>query len=167
VCKAILKGDFEMYFRNHSQWQTPPCMMRGEEPTAVSPSQMQPQMQQQMQPEEEMPEYQLENMYPSSYYIIYPEVIRQCDMYDQNYGSMALPSQEEVARMAESITNNSAAQVETAMNQQMRDGEMRQLGFAGRGLLRDLVGVLLLRELFGRRHRPHRPRRRRPYYNGY
>lgn len=118
-----------------------------------------------MQPEADMMEYQLEEMYPRTYDIIYPEVVHQCDMFDKDSLSMDIPTREDIGRMTDSIVNAIEPQVEAALNSEMRGGEMRQLGFGGRGILRDLVGILLLRELFQRRHRPHRPRRRRPYYN--
>jgi hypothetical protein len=162
---------YPYYMRNMNQWQIPPCM-RGDQPSAVSPSQMpmqppvvsQSQMQMQMQPEADMPEYLLEDMYPRSYDIIYPEVVRQCDMFDKDSLGIDIPTREDINRMTDNITAAIEPQVEADMNSENGEGEMRQFGFAGRRLLRDLVGVLLLRELFQRRHRPHRPRRRFPYY---
>lgn len=130
-------------------------MMRNAGMEAMNPTQM--------QPEAEMPEYQLENMYPETYYIIYPEVARQCDMFDRDFGGMKLPTQEEIERMVDNISSKVEANVEATMEPGMKQDGMRQLGFAGRGLLRDLTRILLLREFFGRRHRPHRRRRHMGY----
>lgn len=131
--------------------QIPPCM-RNDGMEEINPGMM--------QLDTEMPEYQLEMMYPQSYDIIYPEVVRQCDMFDARNGSMNMPTQQEINSIADDITMRVQPEVEASMMPEMREGETRQLGFAGRGLLRDLAGILLVRELFQRRHRPHRPRRR-------
>jgi hypothetical protein len=168
VCKTILRGDFKMYNQqypfytpNFNQMQIPPCM-RNSEMMGMNPNMMgmNPNM---MEPEEEMPEYKLEMMYPKTYYIIYPEVVRHCDIFDNGCCSMNLPTHEEIERMVDNITFKVEVEVEAAVKPEMREDEMRQLGFGGRGLLRDLARVLLLREFFQRRHRPHRRRRHMGY----
>jgi hypothetical protein len=113
----------------------------------------------QMELEEMMPEYKLEMMYPKTYYIIYLEVVHHCDMYDRECYGMNIPTQEELERMIDNITVKVEVEVENSIEMDGRETENRQLGFFGRGLLRDFVGALLLREFFDRRHRPHRPRR--------
>lgn len=136
--------------------------MRNEEAAANSRQMQQSQMSpSEMDLEADMPEYQLEDMYPMTYDIIYPEVVNQADMFDRDSLSIDMPTREDIDRMTDSIVAATESQVEASMN----SGETRQLGFGGRGIFRDLVGILLLRELFQRRHRPHRPRRRRPQFH--
>jgi hypothetical protein len=111
-------------------------------------------------PESTMPEFQLSTMYPKTYNIIYPHVIKHCDMFDKSCCSMKIPTSEEIKQMAETISMQVEPEVEASIESGMREyevgqAETRQLGFAGRGLLRDFVGTLLLREFFERRHRPH------------
>jgi hypothetical protein len=172
LCEKLYKEILEMYNQqypfytpNYNQMQVPPCIQnayRGE----MSPSMMQPMqtmpmpvMPEQVLPESTMPEYQLENMYPDVYFIIYPEVVRHCDDFDRACCSMMLPTREEVERMVDNIAMKVEPEVEASMETGMPGDNTRQFGFAGRGLLRNLVGVLLLREFFDRRHRPHRRRR--------
>lgn len=178
---------YPFYIPNYNQMQVPPCMQnayRGEmgqgmmQPMQGMPMQQAMPMQQTMpipalveqtmpeltMPETTtlesmMPEYQLENMYPNVYFIIYPEVARHCDDFDRDCCGMRLPTREEIERMVDNITMKVQPEVEASMEPGMREDETRQLGFAGRGLLRNLAGILLLRELFDRRHRPHRRRR--------
>ncbi len=105
-----------------------------------------------------MPEQQLESMYPKVYIIIFPVVQRHCDMMDMQYGMMYVPTCEQLDSMTESIVKIVSQDVEMTITKGEREEE-RQLGLGGRRLLRDLVTILLLRELI---------RRRRPYgYAGY
>jgi hypothetical protein len=122
-----------------------------------------------MTPELTMPEYQLETMYPNTYDIIYPEVVHHCDMFDMEKGSMTLPTHEEIERMVDNVIIKVEVEVEAEIRSGMREAEIResetrQMGFEGRGLLRDLSRILFLREFFQRRHRPHRPRRPFPHH---
>jgi len=48
-----------------------------------------------------MPVQQLENMYPRTYYIVYPRVQHYCDMMDMNYGCFYCPTKEELDRMCD------------------------------------------------------------------
>jgi hypothetical protein len=112
-----------------------------------------------MELEEMMPEYKLERMYPKTYDIIYPEVMRQSDMYDKEHGNMTIPSRDEIERMVDNVVIKIEIEIENSMNMNNRETDNRQLGFWGGGLLRDFTAALLLRELFGRRHRPYRRRR--------
>jgi len=97
-----------------------------------------------------MPEKQLESMYPKVYIIINPVVQRHCDMIDMKYGMMHVPTCEQLDSMADSIVKIISPDVEVTITQGEREEE-RQLGFGGRRLLRDLVTILLLRELIQRR----------------
>ena len=127
-----------------------PCMH-----TMGIPSQMYPMM--------NMPEQQLEMMYPKIYFIIYPVVMQHCDMMDMSHGSMHNPTDEEMEAMTENIAVKVEADVDAAIKQDGGEGE-RQFGFGGRRLLRGLVGILLIRELLRRRRRPFFGY---PYYGGY
>lgn len=105
-----------------------------------------------------MPEKQLESMYPKVYITIFPVVQHHCDMMDMKYGMMHIPTCEQLDSMTESIVKIVVPDVEVIITQEEREGE-RQLEFGGRRLLRDLVTILLLRELI---------QRRSPYgYGGY
>ena len=120
-----------------------PCMMN----TMAMP--------QQYGPITTMIEQQLENMYPKTYHIVYPRVRHHCDMLDMNYGCNYCPTKEQVDDMCDRICKEVEKDVETSMKDDMKDDmegkENRQLGFGSRRLLRDLVGILLIRELIRRR----------------
>jgi hypothetical protein len=71
---------------------------------------------------------------------------------------MYIPTCEQLDSMTDSIVKIVSPDVEVTITQGGREEE-RQLGLGGRRLLRDLVTILLLRELI---------QRRRPYsYGGY
>ncbi|OPJ59111.1 hypothetical protein [Clostridium oryzae] len=106
--------------------------------------------------ESDTPEYQLGRMYPKLYIIVYPQVISQCDMFDKSCCCMRIPSNEEIEKMVTDICMNIEDEVKSTIKPAMREDESRQLGFGERGILGDLVRILILRELFDRRHRPHR-----------
>ena len=108
----------------------------------------------QMYPVAALPEQQLESMYPRIYFIIYPAVIRCCDMMDATHGSMYAPKPEDVEHMVDDIYGTVEADVEAAVKQESGTSAERQFGFGGRPLLRGLIGILLLRELLRRRRRP-------------
>jgi hypothetical protein len=76
---------------------------------------------------------------------------------------MMMPTSEELRQMSEDISMRVEPEVEETIMQGNRETQDRQLGFQGRGILRDLASILLLREFFERRHRPHRPRRHMGY----
>lgn len=101
---------------------------------------------------------ELERLYPQSYYIIYPEVVRQCNRLDQVYGPMYMPNREQLEPVVDEIYNN----VENQLNVDTRDYDSAQYGYRRRrrGFLGDLIWFVLLGELFGRRRR-----RRYPYYD--
>ncbi|ABN54390.1 MAG TPA: hypothetical protein DEF39_01395 [Hungateiclostridium thermocellum] len=110
-----------------------------------------PAWQQQYHPMAAMPVQQLENMYPRTYYIVYPRVQHYCDMMDMNYGCLYCPTKEELDRMCDKICDEVEADVEAAICEEMKEEADRQLGFGGRRLLRAFVGTLLIRELLTRR----------------
>ena len=118
------------------------------------------QVPQMMSPESTMPEDQLGAMYSKTYFIIYPHVIHHCDIFDKACCSMKIPTSDEIKKMIDEISMKVEPEVEASMKSGTREyendeTESRQFGFGARGLLRDFIGVLLLREFFDRRQRPH------------
>ncbi len=150
------------------QWM--PCMQQ----MGVSPqmySMGMPQMQMynmgispQMYPMTTMSDQQLERMYPRSYHIIYPEVIRCCDMMEMTHGSSHVPTREELEKTIDEITAKIEGEVTLTFERDAKETSDRQLGSSGRRVLRDLVGILLIRELLRRRRRPFYGF---PYYGGF
>jgi hypothetical protein len=100
----------------------------------------------------EMPQEELEAMYPRVYRIIYPHVKYQCDMFDSKNGMMN-PTREQVEAMVDDIQRKVEPEVDMEINLPTEEAE-RQFGFGGRRLFRDLVSILLLRQLLRRRRRP-------------
>ncbi|AEY65981.1 hypothetical protein [Clostridium sp. BNL1100] len=117
------------------------------------PSQFSPMM--------EMPQDQLQAMFPRCYHIIMPEVGRMCDRMCAQYGPMFNPSRQMMDSMVDDIDNRVGADVD--MDYQDFEGcENRQFVFDGFGggrrrFRRDLITILLLRELLRRRRRPFFP----------
>ena len=101
----------------------------------------------QMYPMTAMPEQQLEMMYPRIYHIIHPEVVYHCDMMDMTHGPMHIPTSKQVEKMIDNITVKVEADVDVVIKQESRESDERQLGLSGRNLLRNLIGILLIREL--------------------
>lgn len=99
-------------------------------------------------------------VYPEVYYMVMPYVVTMCDQMDAYGGTM--PTQEMVDQMTDHIYNNVCR-----MRPDMAECKMSQetinmpydnpLGY-GRGhrqpnTFRDLITILLLSEIFGRRRR--------------
>lgn len=106
-----------------------------------------------------MPVQDLETMYPKMYYHAYPAVTGYCDMMGIKPGVDFSPTREQLDSMVDGIYRN----VESQLPAEEGDWEPRQPfggfgGFGRRRFLRDLIAILLIRELL---------RRRRPYYGGY
>ncbi|MHB8065169.1 MAG: hypothetical protein ACYDG2_21585 [Ruminiclostridium sp.] len=110
----------------------------------------------QYSPMTEMPQEQLESMYPRCYYIINPEVERHCDMMCAKYGNMYTPSRQQMEGIVDEIDNKVGSDVD-ADYQDSDDGDDRQFGFGGgrRRFRRDLITILFLRALRRRRRFPH------------
>lgn len=100
-----------------------------------------------------MPEQQLENMYPNIYNIINPVVENHCDNMDMKYGKMYTPTKEQLEATTDKILAEVENDVDATIAKEVGTAE-RQFGFGGRRLLRGLVGILLIRNLIGRRRRP-------------
>lgn len=84
----------------------------------------------------------LDAMYPDIYYQVYPTVKRYCEMYDNpnTPGCHPYPSRAFVEQMADQIYQQVAVSTGYPLERQ-----------GGRGLLRSLVLILLIRELLRRR----------------
>lgn len=149
-------------------------------PCSYNPNPYMQMCPQQYQPMMNMPAEQLESMYPRAYFIIYPVVCQQCDTFASQFGPMYAPSRQQVDCMIDNIDN----MVGTQVDQDYRDDDydydsnydydyeydyadydQRPNGFGGYGgfggghgrrrFRRDLVRILLLRELLHRRRYPH------------
>lgn len=101
-------------------------------------------------------EAELEKMYPSIYYTIYPEVVKQCNILEQTHGVAYTPNQNALNDIVENIYSN----IQTQVHQSSVEDEAQTSRY-GRGFFRDIISIILLGELLGRR------RRRRRYYDGY
>jgi hypothetical protein len=131
----------------------------------------------QFQPMMEMPQDQLESMYPRCYFIINPEVNRHCDMLTAKYGTMFTPTRMMLDAVVDQIDSKVGADVDADYRDSYDDYSYndedydRQFDFdRRRRFRRDLISILLLRELV-RRRRPHHfggfPFRDEDDYNNY
>ncbi|HBI26190.1 MAG: hypothetical protein PHX16_07845 [Syntrophaceticus sp.] len=93
---------------------------------------------------------QLEDMYPYVYCRVYPHVEQMCEMYDtsSNPDFYPCPRSHAVERMADEICSRVMLEMRDAAD----DEDMSTRQFRG-GLFRDLVFILLIRELLRRRRR--------------
>ncbi len=66
----------------------------------------------QYEPMMEMPQEQLESMFPRCYYIIFPEVSRHCDRMIAKKGIMYTPTREQLEEMVDDIDNRVGQDVE-------------------------------------------------------
>jgi hypothetical protein len=97
----------------------------------------------------------LGSMYPEIYHRVYPKVRDMCMIMDTpaNPGMYPAPNRAIVERMVDDIYRRTVAEIGDP-DGHFREGDERQFtAFSGRGLLRDLIFILLIRELFRRRGR--------------
>lgn len=114
------------------------------------------------QPQAEQPQ-PLETMFPETYNMIYPEVVRQCNMMENKYGPINASTKSQLESNVEEIYENLKDKVKEKMIS-AKDYETLQRG----GFFRDIIWIIMLQELLGRRRRypgylrpyPYRP----PYY---
>lgn len=109
---------------------------------------------------------QIESLYPQIYYIIYPEVVRQCDMLDRTYDQSYMML---TRNQLEPIVDAIYEKVDGILKEQSveeSDYEKSQYG-RGRGFLRDVIWLVLLQQLFGRRRRRRFPGYGRPPFRPY
>ncbi len=124
------------------------------------------------------PAEDLESMYPRCYYVIYPRVVRACEMMCAQCPPMTAPTREMIHRMTDRIYDEVAPMMaeddmkEMDMQYSHMDGmgadcdmysDTRQFGGFGGGFfpgffprprrrfLRDLISILLIRRLLRRR----------------
>ena len=100
-----------------------------------------------------MQEQQLESMYPNIYNIVNPAVEKHCDNIQMMYGNAYIPSKEHIEAATDNILSEVESKVDAEIAKEAGAGE-RQFGFGGRRVLRNLIGILLIRNLLGRRRRP-------------
>lgn len=111
-------------------------------------------------------EKEAEKMYPEVCRKLSPYVKRKCNQYDNQYNKMMnpFPNREMVNKMVDEIEEEYKKDNGHLENPEENHNLTRQRGRFGR----DLITVLLLGELLGRRHRRFRRPRRRPFgYGGY
>lgn len=126
----------------------------------------------------EVEDTDLKMMYPKAYFKLIPMVQVHCDKLEGKYGMFFCPSKEEFEEIIEDICEKFEKDIEDEDDEKDKKGKKdkcREDDFEqgndsrrprprprpryGRGqVLRDLIGVVLLDELIGRR------RRRRPYF---
>lgn len=93
---------------------------------------------------------QLENMYPKTYFIIQPVVESTCDEMHAAYGPTFTPTQDQLEKMIDGIYKDVEHDVYEAVRESPNKDE-RQFYGGGRRVVRDLIGILLLNRLIGRR----------------
>lgn len=108
-----------------------------------------------MLPIVDMTELQLEEMYPRIYFIINPVIIHHCNALDAQYGDMYVPSKDLFNEMVEDIHSR----VSDDLDANNKQGVEIKQWTRGSHELRDLISIILLREMMHRRRRP----RRYPY----
>ncbi len=96
---------------------------------------------------------QLEMLYPEIYFVIFPHVKHHCDKMEEKHGKTHCPSKEDLKEMIEDVCK----EIEKVMdkgeksNNQCREDERRPRPYGNGRLLRDLVGIMFINELIGRR----------------
>lgn len=118
-----------------------------------------------MEPMMDMEEEQLKMMYPKVYIKIMPLVKHHCDKHEEEHGTTHCPSREDIEDMCDKIYKKIKDDLDEECGEDDDDDDMRVRRYGRRRAVRDLITVLLLGELIGRRRR--RRRRPRPYYWGY
>lgn len=128
-----------------------------------SPSQQPQQMQPQMQtPQMQTPQV----VYPEVFYKLQPYIIMVCDQMD-TYGTL-MPTQEMIEEITDNIYEDIcrmfpdlADYIKTSDSPQAQPVQgpfgtgMFRRGFRRRGIVRDLIDILLLSEFYRRRRRPY------------
>ncbi|MCW6086125.1 MULTISPECIES: hypothetical protein [Clostridium] len=98
-------------------------------------------------------------LYPKIYFKVYPLVKRHCDMMEREKGKDYCPCEKEVDEACKEIYKRIKPELD-----EDEDDYSRQRRYRRRHAVNDLIRIILINELFGRRRR--RRRRRRPYdYN--
>lgn len=108
----------------------------------------------------------LEDMYPDIYRVVCPRVMDACLVYDVpgNHEMHPYPTRAAVERIVDEIYHDTMMELGWAENDKAGTGDNRQFGFYGgfspygyapygfgTPFLRDLISILLIRRLLGRR----------------
>ncbi|MDP4089428.1 MAG: hypothetical protein Q8930_09200 [Bacillota bacterium] len=105
-----------------------------------------------MKMEDNAPEKQIEMLYPEIYFIILPHVKHHCDKIEEKHGKMHCPHKEEMKEIVEDICKKVEKDLgEEDKKDECRDEDRRPRPYGRGRLLGDLVGILFLNELIGRR----------------
>jgi hypothetical protein len=116
-------------------------------------------------PEVEEEDEDLKRLYPKIYIRIYPMVKHHCDMMEAMHGTMYCPSKEELDHISEEMCDMYEEHHKDDHDDDdddCKDDDKRQGRRHGRRRANDdLIRILFIRELHGRRRRR---RRRRPNY---
>lgn len=108
----------------------------------------------------------LEMLYPEIYHKLYPLIRQHCDMKEQEHNMMYTPCKDDIDKMAEDICMKIDTDIEVEVKEKKhhhhRQSEIiedsrsrkRPKRYGSNQMLNDLVKILLIRELIGRR-RPH------------
>lgn len=112
-----------------------------------------------MMMEEDDDDRDLEEMYPRIYHAVLPMIQKHCDHMEEKHGEMHTPDNKEMEEMLEDILSEVEQDMNNMKRNDVEDGLVRQ--YPDRRFLRDLLGIVFVDELRGRRRR--RRRRRRPY----
>lgn len=120
---------------------------------------------------EEDDDRDLEALFPKVYFGILPIVQKHIDKMEEMHGEMHMPEKEEMEEMLDNILNEVEPDVENMMRDDIDNSLTRQ--FPERAILRDLIGIVGVGEMMGRRRRRRRPYPFPPYgrpggyYGGY
>lgn len=100
--------------------------------------------------------------YPEIYYTVYPVILRKCEMMDSPHNPIMwpYPSHEMVEKMTDEIYNDCKLRHADLFKKCQIDSETEAESETAQfwgpgGLLRGLIGVLLIRELLRRRRYSH------------
>jgi len=126
-------------------------------PMMSMPMMNMPMMNMAMEDEDVYDDKYLKEMYPEIYIRIYPMVRSHCDMMESMHGAMYCPSKEEMDHICKEVYEKQHRDCEDD-DERYDNDDTRQIFGGRRGLTQDLIRILLIRDLLGRR------RRRRPYF---
>jgi hypothetical protein len=162
--------------------QMPPCMMWSQMPQYSNMPQcnnMPNNMPYNNMPDNTMDveDTDLKMMYPRAYFMLIPMIKSHCDKLEGKYGMFFCPSKDEMEDIIEDICKRFEKDIEDEDDEKEKKGKKDKCReedfdqendssrrprprprYGRRQALRDLVGVIFLGELLGRRQR------RRPYY---
>lgn len=105
---------------------------------------------------------EMDGMYPQIYMLIYPHIKHHCHMMELKHGHMHHYTREEIEEICEEILklcekdiNDYYDKDEDIEHEHSHDHNQRSYRNRRRRIASDLVTILVLREMLGRRRRPH------------